>query len=203
MVKVTIIDHVPKVPTVSLPDDAPGGGPTPSPGPEVWRDVEIRLLGYLRSELYGVKRSPQTPASINRKAITWLTKYEDHIGEYAHPAAKASLAARCCNIVLLPSLEEAGLMDLYGDPVCRRAIDDINNAVEYMEDSRRRVGWGWWSLAVGGVMAGVVTVTAGHEKVGTAIGTIGALASVKCAVSHYQPQLSAWWHGAWHRPARQ
>ncbi|APG76519.1 hypothetical protein 1 [Hubei tombus-like virus 12] len=121
-----------------------------------WTDVEVRLLGFLRGRLYGAKRTPATPQSLNLQGLNWCVKNHDHLGEYQHPAAQAALVARCVNVVLPPSLEEAGLIDVYQRE--GEKIKAFNNGLDEMGDRREDLRW---LVGLGGVTAAVAGTVAG------------------------------------------
>jgi len=140
-----------------------------------WTDVEVRLLGFLRGRLYGAKRTPGTPQSLNLQGLNWCAKNEQHLGEYQHPAAQSALVARCVNVVLPPSLEEAGLIDVYrleGDN-----IRTLNDGLEEMGDRRKDLLWILGAAGATCAVAGTAVALTGSKALGGALCAAGTVAA--------------------------
>ncbi len=163
---------------------------------EVWPDVEVRLLGFLRGRLYGAIRTPATPQSLNLQGLNWCQKNDAHLGEYAHPAAMSALVARCVNTVLPPNVEELELLDTYG----RRGaeIRDLNQGLGDMKDPRRDMRK--WVLGAGvlGIVAGVACIKGGRNLWGGVSACIGGALTGTYLVSRARESITEIRRARWY-----
>lgn len=169
---------------------------------EVWPDVDRRLVGHLRFFTHGVRRTPDTIASLMQKASAWLRDNRHRIGLYDHPGAGFDLAARCCDEAF--TIEERGRaqLDMYGDRDTMQLVADYNEGVTNMIDPRdKSVGWGWWALTGLGVAASLATLGVGHRAFGLTALSACAGISVGLAVIGNEDRLKNAWTDAWRLPA--
>jgi hypothetical protein len=168
----------------------------------VWPDVDRRLVGHLRFFTHGVRRTPDTIASLMQKASAWLRDNKDRIGVYDHPGAGFNIAARCCDEAF--TIEERGQaqLDMYGDRDTMRLVADYNQGVTNMTDPRdKSVGWGWWALTGLGAAASLAALGVGKRAFGLTALTTCAVVGAGLAVIGNRDRLKNGWADAWRLPA--
>lgn len=139
--------------------------------PEVWNDVEDRLRGFLEGRVFGAKRTPATPQSLNLQGLNWCEKNKEHLGPLSHEWARARLVARCVTTVLSPTSAEDGLIAMYqheGDKI--RAL---NEGLEEMGDRRKDLRWLIGAAGVTTAAVGVAAHFTGQKGVGVILGAVG------------------------------
>lgn len=183
-----------------LVGDDPPRESTGDHSPDVWADVEERLLGHLRLFTHGVVRSPETPASLMQKAAAWLRANEVHLGAFAHPRAQGAIAARCVNRAMIVGRLEEELLDVYGNPAHMERIGDYNAAIRDMVDRRQRVGPGWWSLVGAGLVGGLGLMLGINRSVGLAATASAATVGAFVAYTDARPQIEYRWGRTWRWP---
>jgi len=168
--------------------------------PEVWPDVEERLLGHLRSFTHGSTRTPDTAASLMQKAMAFLKQHEEHLGPYQHPRAMASIAGHCVNRAMMVGAVEQELVHLYGDRGEMKRIRDYNEAVTSMCAPREGVGWAWWATAGLAMGVGALAMLGDRRVAGLTLLTASAAATSWLTWRQHKPTIASNWQKAWRLP---